>query len=209
MPLIVSIAAGPCEGVWRSEGYAAASPERIGCADRQTLGPQGDAQRSLGNNRGDDACAWNRLPITDIVKRRVPGLYEAPNNGGATRAAYWSNHGLVFRPIFIGYLIPAPTTYPPDPALRMTEQLNLEDWAWQISAEVYRLNLYSRLTGKAEPNRSSVTDEELAEAIRDSFTQMNEIAYREMVKLATEAALETYDRVVSSVVKRSRVRLRN
>ena len=91
----------------------------------------------------------------------------------------------------------------------MTEQLNLEDWAWQISAEVYRLNLYSRLTGKAEPNRSSVTDEELAEAIRDSFTQMNEIAYREMVKLATEAALETYDRIVSSVVKRSRVRLRN
>jgi len=53
------------------------------------------------------------------------------------------------------------------------------------------------------------TDEELAEAIRDSFTQMNEIAYREMVKLATEAALETYDRVVSSIVKRSRVRLRN
>ncbi|MGX0966099.1 hypothetical protein AB7M63_006548 [Bradyrhizobium japonicum] len=71
----------------------------------------------------------------------------------------------------------------------MTEQLNLEDWAWQISAEVYRLNLYSRLTGKEDPNRSSVTDEELAEVIRDSFTQMDEIAYREMVKLATEAAL--------------------
>jgi hypothetical protein len=38
---------------------------------------------------------------------------------------------------------------------------------------------------------------------------MNEIAYREMVELATEAALETYDRVVSSIVKGSRVRLRN
>ncbi|UFW46292.1 MULTISPECIES: hypothetical protein [Bradyrhizobium] len=89
----------------------------------------------------------------------------------------------------------------------MTEQLNLEDWAWQLSTEVYRLNLYSHLTRQAEPNRSSVTEEELAGAIRDSFTQVNEAAYREMVKLATEAALETYDRVVSSTIKRSRVRL--
>ncbi|MDE5444418.1 hypothetical protein GWG65_23805 [Bradyrhizobium sp. CSA207] len=89
----------------------------------------------------------------------------------------------------------------------MIEQLNLEDWAWQLSTEAYRLNLYSHLTRQAEPNRSSVTEAELAEAIRDSFTQVNEAAYREMVRLATDAALETYDRVVSSTVKRSRVQL--
>lgn len=91
----------------------------------------------------------------------------------------------------------------------MIEELNLEDWAWQLSTEVYRLNLYSHLTGQAELNRSSVTEEELAGAIRDSFTQVNEAAYREIVKLATEAALETYDRVVSSTIKRSRARLRS
>ena len=90
----------------------------------------------------------------------------------------------------------------------MIEQLNLEDWAWRLSAEVYRLNLYSHLVGQVEPDRSSVT-EELAGAIRDSFTQVNDGAYRGMVKLATEAALETYDRVVSSTVKRLRVRLRS
>lgn len=83
----------------------------------------------------------------------------------------------------------------------MIEQLNLEDWAWQLSTEAYRLNLYSHLTRQAEPNRSSVTEAELAEAIRDSFTQVNEAAYREMVRLATDAALETYDRLVSSTVK--------
>ena len=91
----------------------------------------------------------------------------------------------------------------------MIEQLYLEDWAWQLSTEVYRLNLYSHLTRQTEANRSSVTEAELAEAIRDSFTQVNEAAYREMVKLATEAALETYDRVVSSTIKRSRVQLRS
>jgi hypothetical protein len=91
----------------------------------------------------------------------------------------------------------------------MIEQLNLEDWAWQLSTEVYRLSLYSHLMGQADPNRSSVTEEELAGAIRDSFTQVNEAAYREMIKLATEAALETYDRVVSSTIKRSLVRLRS
>jgi hypothetical protein len=91
----------------------------------------------------------------------------------------------------------------------MIEQLNLEDWAWQLSTEVYRVNLYCHLTRQAESNRSSVTEEELVGAIRDSFTQVNEAAYREMVKLATEAALETYDRVVSSTIKQSRVRLRS
>lgn len=91
----------------------------------------------------------------------------------------------------------------------MIEELNLEDWAWQLSTDVYRLNLYSHLTGQLGPNRSSVTEEELAVAIRDSFTQVSEATYREMVKLATDAALETYDRIVSSIVKRSRVRLRN
>ncbi|SPP96990.1 MULTISPECIES: hypothetical protein [Bradyrhizobium] len=91
----------------------------------------------------------------------------------------------------------------------MIEQLHLEDWAWQLSTEVYRLNLYSHLTRQTEVNRTSVTEAELAEAIRDSFTQVNEAAYREMVQLATEAALETYDRVVSSIIKRSRVQLRS
>ncbi len=91
----------------------------------------------------------------------------------------------------------------------MVEQLHLEDWAWQLSTEAYRLNLYSQLTRQTDPNRSSVTEAELAEAIRDSFTQVHEAAYREMVKLATEAALETYDRVVSSTIKRSRVQLRS
>lgn len=87
----------------------------------------------------------------------------------------------------------------------MIENINLEDWAWQVAAEVYRLNLYSQLTGRTMPGRSSVTEEELAAAIRDSFTQFNEAAYRQMVNLATDAALDAFDRVVSYSLKRSRV----
>jgi hypothetical protein len=91
----------------------------------------------------------------------------------------------------------------------MIEQLSLEDWAWQLATDVYRLNLYSHLTGRTVPNRSSVTEEELAGAIRHSFAQVNEAAYREMVKLATDAALEAYDRVVSCQIRRSRAYLAN
>jgi hypothetical protein len=132
---------------------------------------------------------------------------------GTTRAVYWANRGLVLFSICIRYLLLARGCHT-FPSLRfciaaMIGQLHLEDWAWQLSTEAYRLNLYSHLTRQAEPNRSSVTEAELAEAIRDSFTQVNEAAYREMVKLATEAALETYDRVVSSTIKRSRVQLRS
>ena len=43
----------------------------------------------------------------------------------------------------------------------MVQQLRLEDWAWQIAADVYRLNLYSRLTGRAAPG-DAVSDEQLA-----------------------------------------------
>ena len=81
----------------------------------------------------------------------------------------------------------------------------LEDWAWQLAADVYRLNLYSQLTKQWPPRNDTVTDEELAGAIRDSFTQVHEAAYREMVKLASDAALEVYDRVLSRTVKQSRV----
>jgi hypothetical protein len=131
---------------------------------------------------------------------------------GTTRAAYCQPR--------VGFLIDLHPLSAPRPRCHtfpslqfciavMVEQLHLEDWAWQLSTEAYRLNLYSHLMGQAEPNRSSVTEEELAGAIRDSFTQVNEAAYREMVELATEAALETYDRIVSSTIKRSRVQLRS
>ncbi|TFW52290.1 hypothetical protein CT676_42625 [Bradyrhizobium sp. MOS001] len=88
----------------------------------------------------------------------------------------------------------------------MIEQLNLEDLAWQLAAKVYRLNLHGQLTGRTVFKRLEVSEEELAAAIRDSFTQANDAAYRAMVKLATEAALETYDRVVSDTVRQSRSR---
>lgn len=42
-------------------------------------------------------------------------------------------------------------------------------------------------------SRLEVSENELATAIRDSFTQANDAAYRVMVKLATEATVETYD----------------
>ena len=90
----------------------------------------------------------------------------------------------------------------------MVQQLRLEDWAWQIAADVYRLNLYSRLTGRTA-SRGAVSDEQLASAIRESFTQTNEAAYREMVKLATDAALAAYDRVVSRNMKQGRAHRAN
>jgi hypothetical protein len=93
--------------------------------------------------------------------------------------------------------------------MAMIEQLDLEDWAWRLAADAYRLNLYGQLTGCIVLERSAVTEEELAGAIHNSFTQVNESAYREMVKLATDAALETYDRVVSRNIKQSRARLAN
>ena len=120
--------------------------------------------------------------------------------------------GWVFRPIFISYLIPRCNDLPPSGSCIavMTEQLNPEDWAWQISAEVYRLNLYSRLTGKADqriydpsPMKSWLK--------RSGTVSLNETKspIAKWSELATQAALETYYWVVSSIVKRSRVRLRN
>lgn len=90
--------------------------------------------------------------------------------------------------------------------MAMAEQLDLEDWAWQLAAEVYRLNLYAQLTSRTAPRNTVVTEEELAGAIRDSFTQVNEAGYMVMVKLATDAALEAYDQIVSRN-SRSRARL--
>jgi len=90
----------------------------------------------------------------------------------------------------------------------MVQQLRLEDWAWQIAADVYRVNLYSRLTGRTAPG-GAVSDEQLARAIRESFTQTTDAAYREMVELATDAALSAYDRVVSRNVKQARAQLAN
>ncbi len=91
----------------------------------------------------------------------------------------------------------------------MVEQLDLEDFAWQLAADVYRLNLYGLLTGRSTLRGLAVTDEQLARAIRDSFKQVHETAYKEMVKLATDAALEAYDRVVSRNIKQSRARRAN
>ena len=86
----------------------------------------------------------------------------------------------------------------------MIDQLNLEDWAWQVAADVYRLNLFCHLTGETESSLPAVTEDDLTKAIR--FTRVNETAYREMVKLATDAALEAYDRVVSQNIRASRRR---
>ena len=91
----------------------------------------------------------------------------------------------------------------------MIEQLDLEDLAWQLAANVYRFNLYGQLTGRTVFKRLEVSEEELATAIRDSFTQATDAACRAMVKLATEAALETYDQVVSDTVRQSRSRQAN
>ena len=86
----------------------------------------------------------------------------------------------------------------------MIDQLYLEDWAWQVAADVYRLNLFCHITGETVSRRSAVSEEDLTEAIRVNFTQVNDAAYREMVKLATDAALEAYDRVVSRNIRAAR-----
>jgi hypothetical protein len=86
----------------------------------------------------------------------------------------------------------------------MIEQLDLEELAWHLAGDVYRLSLYGQLTGRTALTDLVVTDAELTEAIRDSFTQVHEAAYKEMVKLATDAALEAYDRFVSRTVRQSR-----
>lgn len=89
------------------------------------------------------------------------------------------------------------------------EHLHLEEWAWRLATDVYRLNLFAQLTGRTVSKRSAVTEEELAEAIRNRFTQSNEATYREMIKLATAAALEAYDRIVSRTIKLSQARRAN
>ncbi|OAE99975.1 hypothetical protein AYJ54_32110 [Bradyrhizobium centrolobii] len=86
----------------------------------------------------------------------------------------------------------------------MRKAVNLQDWVWEVAADTYRLNLFSQLTGRATLGQPTVSDYELAEAIRQSFTQVTDARYREMIQLATDAALEAYDRVVSAAIKRSR-----
>jgi hypothetical protein len=49
-----------------------------------------------------------------------------------------------------------------------------------------------------------VSDDDLAEAIAQSFTQVSEARYREMIELATDAAMEAYERVVSAALKETR-----
>jgi hypothetical protein len=91
----------------------------------------------------------------------------------------------------------------------MREAVNLQDWAWEVAADTYRLNLFGQLTGRATLAQSFVSDDELAEAVRQSFTQVTDARYREMIQLATDAALEAYDRVVSAAIKLSRTRRSN
>jgi hypothetical protein len=88
----------------------------------------------------------------------------------------------------------------------MPEALDLKDWAWEVAANTYRLNLFGQLTGRANFEQARVSDDELAEAIRQSFTQLTDARYREAVQLATDAALEAYERVVAAAIRRARAR---
>jgi hypothetical protein len=89
-------------------------------------------------------------------------------------------------------------------AAKMTETVELQDWAWEVAADIYRLNLFGQLTGRITFAQSCVSDDELAEAIAQSFTQVSEARYREMIELATDAAMEAYERVVSAALRESR-----
>jgi hypothetical protein len=73
--------------------------------------------------------------------------------------------------------------------------MKLEDWAWEIANDAYRVNLFSQLTGRTPPQ--SVTDGEFDEVIRDHLTRVSTADRRDMVELATAAALEVYDRIVA------------
>jgi len=83
----------------------------------------------------------------------------------------------------------------------MRKAVDVQDWAWKIAADTYRLNLFGQLTGRSRPREWSVSDEELTEAISQSFTQVSDARLRELIELSTDAALEAYDRVVSAAFK--------
>ncbi|WP_426613746.1 hypothetical protein [Bradyrhizobium sp. McL0616] len=91
----------------------------------------------------------------------------------------------------------------------MRKAVDLKDWAWQVAADAYRLNLFSQLTGRTPPKKPSVSDDELTEAISQSFTQVSNARFREMIELSTDAALEAYDRAVSATIRLSRNRRPN
>ncbi|MCK1341655.1 hypothetical protein IVB38_38165 [Bradyrhizobium sp. 38] len=91
----------------------------------------------------------------------------------------------------------------------MRKTVHLHDWAWKVAADTYRLNLFSQLTGRTTPKEQSVSDDQLTDAIRQSFTQVSDARFREMIELSTDAALEAYDRVVTATTKLSRSRRSN
>ena len=93
--------------------------------------------------------------------------------------------------------------------IKMRKVDDLHDRAVQVAADTYRLNLFNQLTGRTTPKGPSVSDSELTEAIRQSFTQVSDARFREMIVLSTDAALEAYDRIVSAASKFSRCRLSN
>src|SRR6478735_2018774 len=93
--------------------------------------------------------------------------------------------------------------------IMMRKADDLHDRALQVAADTYRLNLFNQLTGRTTPKGPSVSDDELSEAIRQSFTQVSDARFREMIELSTDAALEAYDRVVSAYFKFSRSRRSN
>ncbi|WP_247399717.1 MULTISPECIES: hypothetical protein [unclassified Bradyrhizobium] len=92
--------------------------------------------------------------------------------------------------------------------IKMRKADDLHDRALQVAADTYRLNLFNQLTGRTTPKGPSVSDGELTEAIRQSFTQVSDGRFREMIELSTDAALEAYDRV-SAAFKFSRSRRSN
>jgi hypothetical protein len=93
---------------------------------------------------------------------------------------------------------------------KMRKADDLHDRALQVAADTYRLNLFNQLTGRTSPKGPSVSDGELSEAIRQSFTQVSDARFREMIELSTDAALEAYDRVVcAAAFKFSRSRRSN
>jgi hypothetical protein len=59
------------------------------------------------------------------------------------------------------------------------------------------------------PQEPSVSDDELTDAISQSFTQASDARFRETIELSTDAALEAYDRVIIAATKLSRSRRSN
>ena len=83
----------------------------------------------------------------------------------------------------------------------MRKAVDLQDWPRKIAADTYRLNLFSQLTGRTTLKEPSVSDDELTDAISQSFTQVSDARFREMVEISTDAALAAYDRAVSAGIR--------